>query len=122
MSNVLRMKVLDAFCYLFEQLPALSLINTSVRIQILTVCLQRNTIDIFHDKVDLLGSFNKFDKFDDIRVTDLFKDSNLALYRFFLHRVSHSKLFINFQGKRVPCNLMVNESDCSICSLSNLAT
>jgi len=88
MSNVLRMKVLNALCYLFKQLAALSLINTSVRIQILTVSLQRNTIDIFHDKVDLLRSFNKFDKFDNIRVTHFFKDSDLSLYRFFLHRVS----------------------------------
>ena len=122
MSNVLRVKVLDAFCYLLKQFSALCLINTSVRIQILTVCLQRNTIDIFHDKVDLLRSFNKFDKFDDIRVTDFFKDSDLALYRFFLHWVSHSKLFINLQGKRVPCNLMMNKSDSSICSLTNLST
>ena len=65
MGHIHRVQVLDSFCYLFKQPPALRLMNFSLK-GLLRVLLQRYSINIFSNEINLPGSIDKFIEPDNI--------------------------------------------------------
>lgn len=72
MSHVNRVEILDALCNLLENFPAQNLRNPSLRIKVLDVLMQRDSIDILSQKVDLLGSVNYFNQLYHVRMINFF--------------------------------------------------